>query len=429
MSRTRRAAAVARIAGSVRAAAAVALAWLAVAGPAAAESRYSLRGDGEAVSSARADARALGGAETASDIPSLSSNPASLAFADRTTFYGTYDLEWIRTEEHLSGGGGLVRKDYAGLVPNLALIFPLPGEVRFATGLLVGRRRSGTIDRTIEVNDGNGGTFAYRQEFVGSGSLLQIPAMLAWDGGRVQIGAGVDLLLLGSDVTWRNDFSGAGSVLGFVDSEDREENSLSGAAFRAGLRVPVSGWGALGAYAMLPSRLNGEQRFSSEQAGDKHERVLDRGADIAPKWGAGAEIRPSAELRVAADWVHESWDQADPLNSAERFVNVDRVAIGAEWKSSAERGSLQWPIRAGYRTERLHTLDAFGNEVREHVLAVGSGFNIAGGRGDIDWYLEYGWRGEKDVTEYLERFVRFGVTLTGWESWARLPRPEEEDDW
>ncbi|HMB67858.1 MAG TPA: hypothetical protein VKU85_01060, partial [bacterium] len=213
---------------------AVAALFVAAAGPASAESRYSLRGDGESVSAAKADARALGGAEIASGIASLSRNPATIALAKRTTFYGTYDLEWIRTAENLPSGSGAVRKDYAGLVPNLALVFPLPAELRLGTGLLVQRRRRGTIEQRVDVPDGNGGTLTYRQEFEGSGSLLEIPLILAWDGKFAQVGAGVDLILLGSDITWRNEFTGEGEVLNFVDSEDREENNLHGAGFRAG---------------------------------------------------------------------------------------------------------------------------------------------------------------------------------------------------
>jgi len=416
---------------AVAAAAAIAFTLTLVlsAGPAAAESRYSLRGDGESVSAARADVRAQGGAEIASGIPSISRNPASIALAGRTTFYGTYDLEWIRTGENLPSGPGGVRKDYAGLVPNLALIFPLPADLSLGTGLLVQRRRRGTIERFVDVPDGNGGTLTYRQEFEGRGSLLQIPAMLAWNGKRVQVGAGIDLLLLGSDINWRNEFTGEGEVLNFVDSEDREENSLHGVAFRAGLRVPLGDRVAVGAYTVQPGRLSGELRYSSEQAGTAFERVDDRKLDVASSWGAGVEGHPMDGLRVAVDWIRESWGDADPIDPAESFVDVDRVAVGAEWKSPGERGSLQWPVRLGYRTENLQTLDAYGNEVREHVFSGGSGFNIAGGRGDIDWYLEYGWRGEQGVTEYHENFVRFGVTLTGWEKWGRLERPEEEDDW
>lgn len=415
--------------GSPRATARIVLAavFLAVGARAAsAESRYSLNGDGEWVSSSRADARALGSAEIAARVPSLGRNPATLAFADRTTFYGTYDLEWIRTQESATG---FVRKDYANLVPNLALIFPLPGGLRLGTGLLIDRRRSGTIDLTASVNDGNGGTLTYRQVFEGTGSFLRIPALLAWDAGRAQVGAGVDLLLLGSDVTWRNDFSGAGAAVGFVSSEDREENSLDGIGFRGGIRVPLGDRLSVGAYTALPSRLSGEDRFSSAQAGATRERVVDRSVDVAPVWGAGAEVRPVTGLRVAADWVHEAWDKADPLNPTDRFVNVNRAAIGAEWKRTGERGTVELPIRAGYRTELLHTLDAEGQEVREHVLSAGSGFDIAGGRGGIDWYLEYGWRGRKNTNEYQEHFVRFGVTLTGWEKWTRPERPAEGEDW
>jgi hypothetical protein len=397
------------------------------AGPARAESRYSLRGDGEWFPSMRADARALGGAEAASSVPSLSGNPASLAFAERTTFYGTYDTEWIHTKETLPGPDP-ERKEYSGLVPNLALVFPLPGGLRLGTGLLVSRRRGGIVDQTATVDDGSGGTLEYRQEFEGRGSLLRVPALLAFDLGRAQVGAGVDLVLLSAKQRWQNDFSPALETLGFSDSEDTDETGLGGVALRAGARVPVARWLTVGAWGDVPSRLSGDRRLEGDRTTGG---LVKLGVDvhIGPRWATGLELRPWPRLRLAADWVREQWDEADPLTVADEFVNVDRYAVGVEWSPPGGVGGLDWPLRGGYRTENLHVLDTNGREVQEHVLTLGSGFGIAGGRGDIDWCLEYGWRGEKDVSEFAESFVRFGVTLTGWEHWGRRQLPPEDDDW
>lgn len=391
-----------------------------------AESRYSLRGLGETVPVMRADTRAMGGAETASRVPSIGGNPASLSFARLTTFYGTYDTEWIRTEENRPIGVG-VRKEYSGVVPNLALVFPLPGEFAFGTGLLVARRQGGTIERFASVADGTGGLTQYRQEFEGKGSLLRIPLLLAMDAGPVQIGSGLDLLLFSSRIDWRNDFSDADEVTGFQDSRDHDEVSLRGVAWRGGARVPVGDWLAFGASASVPSRLSGDQRLESDQG--LGENVLDREADFHPTWALGFDARTTAHLRVAGDWVHESWDDADPLNAIDEFVNVNRFAVGLEWNAGGHDDPGGHPLRAGYRTELLHVRDAFGLEVRQHVVSAGSGFGIAGGRGDIDWYVEYGWRGEEGVTEYLENLVRFGVTITGWEKWNPRRKPDEDDDW
>jgi len=416
-------------------AAAVLLGLLTVAGSAGAESRYSLRGDGEYVSSARADVRAMAGAEAASDVPSLSGNPAGLSLVGRTTFYGTYDTEWIRTEERLDDGNR-VRKDYSGLVPNLALLFPLPGEVALGTGLLVGRRRGGEIEQTALVSDGYGGQLAYRQDFEGRGSVLRIPLVFGRAFGRVQVGAGADLILLSREDRWRNDFDGVAEDRGFIDSDDTDRTSLHGAAWRAGVRVPVGEWLALGGWAFLPGELHGEHRLESRQAGSQADFEVDASADYAPAWAFGFQLRPPGESpapalphRVLVDWVHEDWESADALSPVDELANVDRFALGAEWLISRERGRVRWPLRVGYRTQTLPVPDSGGNKIREHQFSLGSGFDIAGGRGDIDWYAEYGWRGGNDDADYLEHFVRFGVTLTGWEEWTRRRQPPEDDDW
>jgi hypothetical protein len=406
--------------------AAVTAAALAFAGAVRAESRYSLRGDGEAVPSMRADARGRGGAEAATGVPSLSGNPASLVLADRTTFYGTYDTEWIRTEES-QGGSNPVRKEYAGLVPNLALVFPLPRGFSCGTGLLVARRRGGTIEQTATVDDGNGGSLVYRQEFEASGSEIQVPLLLAKDIGGVQLGSGLELVLLNVHERFRNDFNSGQETIGFVDSEDRNELGTGGLAWRAGLRVPITSTVALGGWLRLPGKLHGERRLESVQAGSESDVTTDETVELPRSWAAGFELRPRPSLRVAGDWVHEGWEAADPVTPVDRFVDVDRFAVGVEWNPRS--GALEWPLRLGYRTEPLHVLDGNGLEVREHVISAGSGFGIAGGLGDIDLYVEYGWRGTKDESEYLEHVVRVGVTLTGLEQWSRRPVPKEDDDW
>ncbi|MGH2570982.1 MAG: hypothetical protein ACRDGR_07140, partial [bacterium] len=79
-----------------RAAAACAL-LLAIAAPVSAQSRYSLRGAGEAALPFRADVRALGAAEAAASPPSVTGNPANLCRAKAATFYGSYVIEWVET--------------------------------------------------------------------------------------------------------------------------------------------------------------------------------------------------------------------------------------------------------------------------------------------------------------------------------------------
>jgi len=396
------------------------LALLALAGPSGASSRYSLRGTGEVISSARADTRALGGAEAAASVPSLSGNPASLVFTDRARFYGTWITEWIRSEETLPGDNP-VAKDYSGLVSNLALVFPLPRGWSVATGLLVSRRIDGTVELPY---DGAGGV-SYLQIYEGSGNQLTVPVLVGWRGERLQLGTGLDLTLVNSRVRWQNDFTG---TTGFVNTNDLDRIDLFGVGWRSGVRIPVTSRVAAGAWMSLPSKLNGNRRFENDDSDDSDDLEIDYEADAPNRFGAGLEMTPTGRLRFVADWVREGWEGVGSYRTSDRLVDVDRFAVGVEWEPSRSE-ERSWPLRVGYRTEPLNVRDANGDTIREHAFTVGSGFGFAQGQGQIDWFLEYGWRGVVDESEYYERVVRFGMTMTGFEEWSRRRPPEAEGDW
>lgn len=399
--------------------AAGAILLLPAAAPAA--SRYSLRGAGEPVLPTDAEARGLGGAEAASRVPGLAGNPASLALAERTLFYGTWITEWIRTEEPRDGGSA-VRQDYDGFVPNLGLIFPLPGRLRFGTGLLVERRQGGDIEFAAETPDG----IAYRQSFSATGNLLRIPALLALDVKRAQIGAGIDVALLNSTVHWRNEFD----TPGFADSDDIDETALWAIIGRAGTRIPVGSRAAVGAWIAAPlGDASGNRRLENEaDDGGEDSIEIDAEGELPLRFGVGLDATPWTAWRVAADWGRENWEETDLPQAIGTFQDVERLAFGIERASVS--GGLRWPVRAGYRTEQLHTRDAGGREIREHAFALGSGFSFADGRGKFDWFVEYARRGKPDESEFYEQTVRLGLTLTGQEEWSgRRPPEDETEDW
>lgn len=388
--------------------------------PAFASSSYSLRGEGEVVHSGRADARALGGAEAASDVPSLTGNPAGLYFADRARFYGSWQTEWIRSEETLDTGN-LVAKEYSGTVPNLGLVFAFPRHWSLGVGLAVSRRAQGTVEQDAVTPDGT----PYRQELEVDGNHLRAPVILAYGTPRWQAGAGLDLALLNTRSRWRNDFADNDR---FADTDDLDKVSLFGVSWRGGVRVPVNDRLAAGAWFAIPGNMDGTRTFENNDSDESDNREIDASGDLPVRLGLGLEGNATPRLRLVGDWVREAWADVTPLRPGTEYVTVDRFAIGAEW--GAKPGAARrWPWRAGYRTEPLHIKDGNGNEVREHALTLGSGFGFAGGEGEIDWYMEYAWRGVHDESEYYEQVVRFGVTLTGFEEWTRRRPPEAEEDW
>ncbi len=393
---------------------------LSVVSPAGAQSLYSLRGSGEATLPTRAATRAVGAAEAASATATLTGNPSNISGADKLLFYGTYVTEWVKTEEK-TDAGVRVRKDYTGLISNVALIFPI-GPIALGTGFLVDRRHGGTIEQPAVTDTTEAGQ-SYIQTFDASGNLLRVPALFAARLKRIEFGAGLDVLLRNSKRRWINDLS---STSDFVSSNDIARSSQWGVAWRGGLRLPVGRRLKIGAWFHLPSDLSGTLTFENHDPnGGKVENDID--SEVAPSGAVGLEVQPYYSLRILADWVHERWEDVTPLSDNTEFVNVDRIGGGIEW--AATRGGRRWPVRLGYRTETLHTLDAGGREVREHFVTGGSGFGVGDGRGEIDWFLEYGRRGDAQESEFFEEIFRFGVTLTGAETWTRRRRPDDGDDW
>ena len=114
--------------------------------------------------------------------------------------------------------------------------------------------------------------------------------MLGRDFGRLQAGLGVDVLLLGTEVRWRNDFPDVLEDDGFTDSDDLDETNLHGLAWRAGVRVPVGQWLSLGGWTSLPTELSGEHRLQSQQTGEEGDVVVDVDADFAPIYALGLEV-------------------------------------------------------------------------------------------------------------------------------------------
>jgi hypothetical protein len=367
----------------------------------------------------RSESRALGGADAAAGVPDLTGNPANLALAMRTLFYGSYDIEWIHTEEPVTGGGGRERKEYDSLVPNLVGVFPLPGKVVLGAGLLLARRRGGTLEAEASIEGQS-----YRQVYESSGNLMRFPALLARRFGRVEFGGGLDVQLLNSKVSWRNEFPDGS---GYVDSEDLDTTRLWGVAWKLGVRAPLGSHLALGAWTSQPLELRGTRTLEYDDPGeDAADLELHYETDVAPSWCIGVMLKQGEHLRLLADWTYEPWQDVTPLSPIDEYTDVNRFAIGLEWVYSRGEERRSWPVRLGFRTEPLHTLAGDGSEVTERVFSAGSGIDFAGGQGELDWYFEYGWRGERDVTEFYEKFVRFGLTLSGHEMWTRPAPPEEE---
>ncbi len=387
--------------------------------PGACQSLYSLRGPGETNVPLPAKHRALGGTSVAGTTPGIYGNPALLGLADRATFTGTYFLDWTRTEEERGGAPAGVRKEYAGTMTNLTVLFPLPRSLVFGTGLVFDRRIDGRIEAASSIE---GQT--YTQSFERDGNLIRFPALLAHRGEKTHVGAGIDLVLFNAKTRWRNEFP---SGSGFVSSSDLDRETLWSVDPKIGVRQTVGPRLSFGAWGSWPRELRGERFLESDDPADRSQDVkLHLEGDLAPTWSLGFEAAPHGRWRVAADWTYEAWTGRSSPRSPDELDDVHRFAVGVERVGSAGRGLKTSPVRVGFRTEALAARDGNDRRVRENVATLGSGFGFSGGSGQFDWALEYGRRGGGE-NEFREQFVRFGVTLTGFERWTKRRAPEEEE--
>jgi hypothetical protein len=297
------------------------------------------------------------------------------------------------------------------------MIFPMPKGVVFGTGLLFDRRIDGRIESDAMIE-----SQAYTQIFERDGNFLRFPALLGARAAGTELGGGLDVILFSAERRWRNE-SPAGS--GFVSSADLDRETLWTVVGKAGFRRAFGSRLAFGAWGSYPRELRGNRILETDEPESEGELKIHTEEDLPWTATAGVEGSVHSRVRVAFDWSYEAWEGATPFTSIDRYRDVHRFAVGIERATGEATGFIPaLPIRVGFRMQPLHVLDGNGESVRELAWSAGSGFGFADGGGQFDWVLEYGRRGN-DETEFREQFVRFGVTLTGFEKWTGRKPPEE----
>jgi hypothetical protein len=380
------------------------------------QSLYSLRGFGEDTAAQSSLSRALGATGAALASPGIYANPAQLMFAQRTMFSGTLGIDWTKTDENATGKS---RQEYGFTVSNLSLMFPLTPSLVLGTGLLFDRRIDGQIETEGVIE-----SQPYVQVFREEGNLIRFPALLGARAGGMEFGGGIDVLLFTTKRSWQNRFD-LGS--GFNSSADLNRETLWSVAGKLGVRRAFGQRFAVGAWGAWPRELRGNRFLESDDAQDDPGDVkIHVEEDLAPSATLGVESFVLPRLRVVFDAGYEAWEEQTPRTPGDEYQDVYRFAVGVERIPVDRSGFLgSFPLRAGFRIQPLHVLDANSEQVTEMIWSAGAGLGFADGGGQFDWVIEYGLRGD-DGNEFQEQFWRFSATLTGLERWTRR-RPPEAD--
>ncbi len=390
----------------------VAVALLAGAGGARADSVFSARGLGEVVTPADVRARGMGGVAVAVPDPwNLSrANPALLVPLPGLVVYGELRRELL----HVEDANGEVRSPRSTNFPLFRLAVPVPrvgvvglGVAQYTDVSYEFRRvTSAGGDRITEILRGQNGL-----------DLLG----LTW-ARRVhpKVDAGIDLdFLLGSYIdVWEHRFDDplhADSVDSLIVNHSR------GPILRLGVTGAPHQRLRLGA-ALTFGRdidLRPEIRSTGNAPLYPPRRTLHLPVSLA--LGASGDIDP--HWRAAADLVHTHWESTDlTLGTDPAFdrsfaptVNVTRVAFGVEYQGDrageSRRLRDRMPLRAGYAWEPWHFRDAAGEKITDHFVTAGFGVPVKEGAGMIQFAFELGFRGDREKNGARERVLRFGVGL------------------
>lgn len=138
-----------------------------------------------------------------------------------------------------------------------------------------------------------------------------------------------------------------------------------------------------------------------------------RDIDLPFTFGAGAQLKPSRRLTVAAHTVYRTWSGANSdlqAQGAPGSENTIELSAGGEFVRNLRRpGAL--PIRFGARYAQLPFSVAPGDRPHEFGLSLGTGSRFAQDHAAIDVALEHTWRSES--SSYSERAFTlvFGLSV------------------
>lgn len=393
----------------VRALAVIGALALAAAGPARANSIYSVGGLGEPALEEQARIRAVGGAGAAEHGPRELSlvNPASLADVERLLLEGTM-LPALRRVDATSVPGETVKET---TFPSVRAAIALPGRMTLGAGYLAGTDGEFRVERT----ENSGAPSTLRID--GTGGINYLRVSLAR---RItpSFRAGLDYdVIAGSYLeVWTRTFSDSG----LVPARDTLEVSYpKRGRWRFGTQVVRGGW-CLGAVYETSRRLPLDISRRTIGASD---RFTGKTLTLPSGFAVGISAPLRDRLRAVAQYRRMNWDRSSLQSDLVDFRAQERLSLGLERKRGTEEGMAFWsriPIRVGGYLLRWPDLlpvarasDISGGTagVNEWALTFGSGFLSQDRGGGLDFSIEAGSRGKRSELGVSERFVRLGISL------------------
>lgn len=366
-------------------------------------------GYGIGVSGYNARERAMGEAGMASvnrQGPSIP-NPSRTAFNDKTSFSATFDsdVDWLQDNSNSNRTTSFV-------IPDIALNFQTRYPVNF--GLYYRQRFHRNFSFTPLVPDDRNAVQTFKTE----GGIYELASTLAYAPKPfIALALGYHFLLGRDRIINGAGFSQNSNDIDLANAEDLKGDTVSirssgaypsvSATFRQ-KTFAVGVMGTLGATLERTKTRSVTGMLSSVQSTDERE--------LPWTLQVGGSYKPRPNQALAADFVLESWDDADSpiLNQAFRLgAGYEYQGAGGPYESYYRKIAY----RGGLGFERLYL-----DETDLYYLTFGGGLPL-GRRGNVlDFAIKYGHRGSLENNLWTEDFLKLSVTLTGVSVWGQPVR-------
>jgi len=391
----------------------LAVALVALAGAAAAQTPFSLTNLGQDITTS--DVRDTGrGGWGVADIDTLTpgfANPAAVA----DTRLALFLFSGMGLSASSEGDDG-ERKTFRTILPEVRLALPLrDGRLAIHAGFHV--RRSLQYRTLRDATwESAGETVTGQERFVREGTLYEIPVGLSWRlRPRVAVSASVNLVRGSVDEELAQFYQEGQSGPRYFSTIRSQTDELSGTSATFGLLVGPLGPLSLGAVYTTAHDLEMKREVDLQGVGGggSAQYTLSMPEQIRAgmrlklggpwRFGCDGELARYSELAGYAPWQRDARDEW-------------LVAAGFEkaLTRSARGGRTSPPLRIGVSWRRW-AYEVGGEPVDERTVSVGTGFPFQGKLGMIDLALSYSLIGDRDQNGYRSEVWRLGVSVIGLE--------------
>jgi len=368
---------------------------------------FSVNGLGEAVYTADARLRAMGGAGLAltEGLSGSLINPALLGGLKLVAVTCSFRPEalYVRDGQEKNVLTAVRMHDFALYLPlgkRLALGLDLRQQSDFRFKFY---QETSVFDK------------AYTKSVTGTGGTSLASLSLARTfGTSLYVGVRVGHLFGRTTKSWTGDFSD----ITCRDTQTTSKMENAGAQLGGGIALRLGRRFSLGAIFTAAHQVEQkETRSSSFSPTVTEKRTLTYPLTI----GLGLAYRPSSKLVAAIDVTGTKWSDFEiDGEPAPGFSDVIRVAAGCEFMARKKESTAyirKIPFRFGYALEPWYLKTAGGKKIYAHFLTLGIGLPFSRHGAHLDASLELGMRGDASSMGAEEKIVRGTFSIWGFEPW------------